>query len=133
MCIKHVEVKIKKLIYFDCINLFNIYFFSLFALKDNLLFILKKMKPLLKQRIVKKRVLMKKCDFISQNSICNIATGKRQHFFKLKRALVCFIVTGELSSYNRLIKLTSCFEIFSQNLCLHITRMFHNSGLCSLS
>ena len=27
MCIKHVEVKIKKLIYFDFINLFNIYFF----------------------------------------------------------------------------------------------------------
>ena len=38
--------------------------FSLFALKDNLLFILKKMKPLLKLRIVKKRVLMEKCHFI---------------------------------------------------------------------
>ena len=43
------------------------------------------------------------------------------------------VFTTELCSYNRLIKLTSCFEIFSQNLCLHITRMFHISGLCSLS
>ena len=42
---KHVKVKIKKLSYFDYINLFSIYFFSLFALKDNSIFILKKMKP----------------------------------------------------------------------------------------
>ena len=67
------------------------------------------MKPLLKQRIVKKTCFNGKVSFHSLNSICNIATGKRLHFFKPKRALVCFIFTTELSSYNRLIMLRNLF------------------------